>query len=293
MHILSNLESCLMSEEILARAYEHTSAARRAWIKKQIAHLCACYPADHCLDKETLCRLDGSFSRTSISRHLDFAGLILGSTLPAWNKVLALLVPAVMNHASATAIFITGKKPEEVPADFLTALELAGIEDIYLVSSNLLHTWLHGLDRSLQAAFFVPDSGTSEELAWNLLPGKVKKLALPWKSGLKAGVWAGKQLDWDWDVISWANPDVHFMVAGEQARLAPPAFEVLELDRAEFLDLDMDVFFGPRDLFLQTRAFLGLYPGMEACWIWPGLDPAFFYFHREFWSRPGADAPEN
>ncbi len=287
MHNLSDVEHFLVSEEIMARAYSLSTADERAWMKKQIAHLCAEFAPKELHIREESRRSNGFHSSFKRSGPLEFTGLILNRALPAWNKILALLVPAVMHKTSRIGVFIQDTDPEDIPRELLTALELAGIEDIYCLKNNDLLLSLPALDQCMRSVFFhfsaqpLEQSGQENRINW--LDGQGTTFNLFSKSILKAGIWAGTDLNWNWKILTWANPDVTFMVAGENAWQAPQHFELLTMNRDDFLNLDMDVFYGPMEDFGRSRAFLGLSPGMEACWVWPGLDSSLFTVRREFW----------
>ena len=287
MHNLSDLEHFLVSEEIMARAYSLSSADERAWMKKQIAHLCAEFAPQELYIREESQRSNDFHSSLIRSDPLEFTGLILNKALPAWNKILALLVPAVMYKTSRIGVFIQDIDPEDIPRELLTALELAGIEDIYCLKNKDLLLTLPALKQCMRSAFFQFGDQTLEltgrESRINWLHGQGTTLNLLSGSVLKAGLWAGADLIWNWKILTWANPDITFMVAGENAWQAPQNFELLTTNREDFLNLDMDIFYGPMEDFGRSRAFLGLSPGMEACWVWPGLDPSFFTVRRKFW----------
>jgi len=287
MHNLSDLEHFLVSEEIMARAYSLSTADERAWMKKQIAHLCADFAPKGLQAREETRRSNDFHSSLKRSGPLEFTGLILDKDLPAWNKILALLVPAVMYKASRIGVFIQDTDPEALPRELLTALELSGIEEIYCLKSKDLLQALPALEQDTRSAFFhfgtkpLEQSGQENRINW--LYGQGTTLNLLSGSVLKAGLWAGEDFSWNWKILTWANPDVTFMAAGENAWQAPQDFELLTMNREDFLNLDMDVFYGPVEDFGRSRAFLGLSPGMEACWVWPGLDSSFFTVRRKFW----------
>lgn len=284
MSITSELDSYLISDDIVAAAYSGTTLKQRAWMKKQAAHLCAHYGLDGHHYTKSLQHRASDFSRTSMSRPVDYAGLIIDSSPPAWNKLLALLVPAAMQGSTETGVFVLSDNPATINPELLTALELAGIEDIYCLDLDTLKDWLSRQGQDLDCLFFacsrdfnVPDKGS---LPFN----RHRWLHLPGQKTYRAAVWADKNHDWDWDALAWANPDVYFLAAGEKAGQAPEGFDILDVEPGELKDMDVDVFFGPEEYFKDTRAPLGLSPGLEACWVWPGLDRHFFSSRREFWA---------
>lgn len=284
MSITSDLDSYLISDDILAAAYSGTTLKCRAWMKKQTAHLCTHYGLDGHHYTRSLQHRASAFSRTSMSRPVDYAGLIIDSSPPAWNKLLALLVPAAMQGSTETGVFVLSDNPEAINPELLTAMELAGIEDIYCLDMDTLQVWLSRQGQNPECLFFscsrdfnVPDKG-------NHPFNRRRWLNLPAGNTYRAAVWADKNHDWDWDALAWANPDVYFLAAGEKAGQAPEGFEILDVEPGELKDLEVDVFFGPEEYFRESRARLGLSPGLEACWVWPGLDRHFFSSRREFWA---------
>ncbi len=289
MSITSDLDSYLISDEIMAAAYSGTSLQRRAWMKKQTAHVCTHYGLDGSHYTKSLQYSASGFSRTSMSRPLEYAGLIIDSSPPAWNKLLALLVPAAMQTSTDTGVFVLSEDPAAINPELLTALELAGIEDIYCLDPDTLQDWLNSQRQDLECLFFactrdfnVPDKGHYP------LDGR-RWLHLPGPKTYRAAVWAGKNDNWDWDALAWANPDVYFLVAGEKSGQAPEGFELLDAEPGDLQDIDLEVFYGPEEYFRESRARLGLSPGLEACWVWPGLDRHFFSSRREFWTSMPAN----
>ncbi len=284
MSITSELEPYLVSDEIMAAAYAGTSLQRRAWMKKQTAHLCSHYGLDPAQHFQRLVYQDSALSGTSISRPVEFVGLVIDSNAAAWNKILALMVPAAVYAGSGTAVFIPDKDQSELPPDLLTALELAGIENIFCLSLDDLTEWKNSLDDKLECIFFsVTKENHSPEQNYLFL-GKQHWLHLSPVHFSRAAVWVGKEEHWDWEAMIWANPEVSFIAAGTNSVLAPGAVQVLDMDLSDFLKQDMDVYYGPEEYFRHTMACLGLSPGMEACWVWPGLDSRFFLSRRQFWS---------
>ncbi len=285
MDIFSHFEPYLVHDDAMARAYEHITDRERAWMKKQIAHLCACYTPADTLVQECISQTLGGLSRRTISTPLDFVGAILDGNHFAWNKILALLVPGIMYNASQIGILILADSSDHIEPELLTALELAGIEDIYCLPRENVPDLFQILTQENKGHLFVSQALTSHIQPDVKGVGRCGFTPLPREPKLKAGIWAGPNQDWDWDTISWANPDVEFVVSGENSGHAPQGFKSLDLDRSEFINLDLDVFYGPAELFRECQAPLGLSPGMESCWVWPGITPELFLHRREFWGQ--------
>ncbi len=293
MSITSDLDSYLISGEIMAAAYSGTSLQRRAWMKKQTAHVCTHYGLDGTHYTKSLQYSASGFSRTSMSRPMEYAGLIIDSSPPAWNKLLALLVPAAMQASTDAGVFVLSEDPAAIQPELLTALELAGIEDIYCLDPDTLQDWLNSLRQDRECLFFACARDFNVPDKRHCLPGGKSWLHLPGQKTYRAAVWAGKKDNWDWDALAWANPDVRFMVSGEQSGQAPEGFEILNTDPDDLQGMDLDVFYGPEKYFRGTKAHLGLSPGLEACWVWPGLDRHFFTSRREYWASMSADKSQN
>jgi len=244
-------------DELMAEAYETVGEHGRALIKREIARLFSFFSSKRGVkskqnyDPQTGQVLD--LSRQPVQE----LNVSIGMDYASFPRLLATVVPALSCGTQEMHVFLPDWK--RISPWILAALELSGVEDIYCPSSageaaesvspaDFSGFWIN-LGRSSDSV----NSGSSQ--CW----------CEP--AVLKAGVWMESPGCFDIRAIKRHHPDMEFNI------YSPGKMENAQVISVErFVGLDHDVVYAPEYLLPEcSRAWLGLGPGMELAWLWPGI----------------------
>lgn len=277
MTISKDLEKTLINDNDLEKSYSITGDLNRSWMKKQIACLFNIYN-NHGAGFESRnvqhirAGIQQYQARTPFQNLLVFAN----TSFKAWNRLLALTVPAVTSGIKDINLFFIRDTQAEPWPETLTALELAGIENIYVITHNHLKT-LPTTPEMFQNSIIAdlcPES--ISHLFSNLLPDNTEYTRCFYKPSLRGLIWAEAEYTWNLEIITRTHPDVSFTLAGPEIPGNVHGLKVSKNDFSALTNEHWDIFMGSEHLYTQTRIPLGLSPGMEALWLWPHIDNHFF-----------------
>ncbi len=129
MPFSSAVEACRLPDELLAEAYEGTSAERRSWIKTTLALVESVHqslPASLSLRVENPAAGFG-FARTRTA--VPWAVLLIGEGYASAVRLAAAVMPARLAGVEPVIAVWTGT--QAVPPALLAALELTGVEQVF------------------------------------------------------------------------------------------------------------------------------------------------------------------
>ncbi|MBQ8173140.1 MAG: hypothetical protein IJ474_01275 [Mailhella sp.] len=251
------LEARRPDDSLYADAYESTPAELRALLKTAIAFSFHRWTNMDGEKREMRSCSRSGFCHSENSRSADWVLAVLGSGFASPARLLAALIPAII--AGTGRILIVSEAP--FTPSICTALELAGLEDSFVMEGDCLHGLYEDL-RSLspdgRIAFFANADGSISSAQKTLMHAaaldgipRLRDLPAPRILSLHgAGSEAEKRL-------FWLHPDAEIF------REAAPGL------RTAFVP---DAAACPRNAATSAPFICG--PGMEACW--PGPSPEFY-----------------
>jgi len=208
--------------------------------------------------------------------------------------MLATLLPALLSGVSMVlaARIVTPESSGVVvrswPDSLLAGLELAGQEVAPVLSPGEARQLAAELfSRSVRGAVAVVSDAPAGEsvgsLAWELFAQGARLWRSPAGGGIR--LWNDSGLDWDVDALTFAHPDAAISVWGRPLKDRPASWTFAEGDFAAFVSGRPMALFAPDALLEQCLAGapLALGPGHEGCWLWPDLEPAFFWRRCAAW----------
>ncbi|MFN2266964.1 MAG: hypothetical protein ABR533_01710 [Desulfonatronovibrio sp.] len=276
MIISKDLEKNLVSDNDLEKSYSITGDLNRSWMKKQIACLFNIYNHNDGFESTSTQHIRAGIeqyqARNSFQNLLVFAN----NSFTAWNRLLSLTVPAVTSGIKDIGVFFIRDTQAEPYPEILTALELAGIENIYVITHDQLKTLRANSDLFIDSIIADLCPENISHLLSNSFSDNTEYTRCFYKHSLKGLIWAEPEYVWNLETITKAHPDVIFTIAGPEIPDDVHCMTVSEKDLSTLTKKHWDIFLGPEYLYTQTRIPLGLSPGMEALWLWPNIDNHFF-----------------
>lgn len=124
------VEACRVPDELLAGAYEETSAEHRSWIKTTLALVEATYPAQPSRLSMTSENTAAGFSFTRTRETAPWAVLLIGEGYASAVRLAAAIMPARLAGVEPILAVWTGS-PEAAPSGLFAALELTGVEQVF------------------------------------------------------------------------------------------------------------------------------------------------------------------
>ncbi len=253
------LEACRPDDGLYADAYEGTPAELRALLKTAIAFAFHRWPRmDGERSEERLCTRAG-FRHAERSRPADWVLAVLGAGFSSPARLLAALIPAVI--AGAGRIVIVSEAP--FSSAVCTALELAGLEDSFLVDAEALpglYEDLRALSPYGRLAFFPGSDGTFSDAQKTLMHAaaldgmpRLRDLPAPRILSLHDDAETAARL-------RWLHPDAELLTAADGPDLSGLS--------------GIAAVFAPADGMPSVPSPFFCGPGMEACW--PGPSPEFY-----------------
>lgn len=281
----SNWSQYLVSDQALAKSYELVGDLKRSWMKKYIAYLFSYYGHDPRTQCVRTARERAGFIHETLSYPVPGAVIIARTYPRTWNRLLASVIPAISAGVEHIYVFLI-QNHEELCPEILTSLELAGIENIFLIDCSESSCVPDMLSFVGDAALI--DLCTTSPME-NILfkdPGKLQKYIRLFFAHTPRGlIWAENSTAWDYDILKWAHPDMEFTVGGPVAHNAPSGFGTTDAPIKQLLSEDYDLLLGPGDIFRSSMVVRGFSPGMEPFWLWPQLDRSFFLINRVYWKE--------
>lgn len=274
----------LVSDQVLAQSYALVGDFKRSWMKKYIAYLFSYYGHDPRTQCVRTARERAGFIHDTLSSPVPGVLIIAHSYPKIWNRLLASVIPAISAGVENIYIFLIKNHGEPCP-EILTSLELAGVENIFLIDcpetsvANILNS-------SRDAALIDLCAKSPMQDILFKSPGKAQKyIRLFFARRPRALIWTENITAWDYDILKWAHPDMEFTVGGPLAHNAPSGFATTDAAIQQLLSEQYDLFLGPEDIFRSSMVARGFSPGMEPFWLWPELDRSFFQINRVYWKE--------
>lgn len=297
-----------MPDAAFQRAYAALSACHRSWLKLCIARLC-----DHFggglgtafLEQGSSVRHASGLERCCVSRPLSWCVVLLDEAMVSAPRLLATVLPPILAGVGELWVVRLCGRKVPWPPSLLTALELAGVEQVaqcrMAAAPGLLTHLARGEERG---AVLMPQrlEGLSRQAwldmvqaprlrVWHPLPQKGIGLYIP---TLDAS-------PWDFETLAWSQPDLAIEVwvqhpdpngvrkedlEREWALTLPAGCTPRQGDASDFLEQGFGVVYAPPEMHEAALrgSWLALGPGQEGCWIWPDLQPCFFQQHAAAWS---------
>ncbi len=255
------LESLRLADYILAEGYENTPAEFRAALKTGLAFSHAFYGEWADFTKKTMAASAGGFCLDESSVPASFAVAAFPCEYAAAPRLAAALMAARLAGTRHILAFSLGGVPT---SQACAALELAGVEDIF--TSNAQEALKAVTEMAAHCAWgrlaVLGAYGGEAEILWKSVLGT----GLPiFAEQMPPIIEIQNNSGHNRQIIAWGHPD-----AREKDGLPP------------------DVFYCAADSHHKGGAApLTLGPGLEACWIHPGLDPGFFrqrFVHGEYFN---------
>jgi hypothetical protein len=274
----------LVNDQVLAQSYTLVGDFKRSWMKKYIAYLFSYYghePRTQCVSSA---RERAGFIHDTLYSPVPEVLVIAHSYPKIWNRLLASVIPAI--SAGVEQIYICLIKNHEEPCpEILTSLELAGVENIFLIDGP--ETFFANILDSVRDAGLIDLCAKSPmQKILFMSPGKAQHyIRLFFARRPRALIWTENHSAWDYDILKWAHPDMEFTVGGPLAHKAPSGFVKTDAAIQQLLSEKYDLFLGPEDIFRASMVARGFSPGMEPFWLWPELDKSFFRIHRTYWKE--------
>lgn len=275
----SNLDQYLISEQLLAEAYDQTGDYKRSLMKKHIALLLDFYGHTPGYQEQQTVNTNTGYTHLKSYTPSKSLSVLLDLEFNAWNRLLAAVIPAAASGVAEIAAFFTGPCKTVPDSATLNALELAGIELIYRIPHR--QNLLSDPDLHHRSGLIIDfcDKPSSSDLLFSYI-SKLKSIWLGSLEPMKGLIWADSKLSWNYELIAACHPEIAFTVAGEFIGSFPD-FDYTKPDQ-HLLEQEWDIFFGPRELFSKVNASRGFTPGLEFSWIWPELDQSFFKSKKFF-----------
>ncbi len=275
----------LVSEQELARSYELVNELKRSWMKKHIAYLFSFYGHDYMIERVRSATQRAGFTHEMISAPVSRAAVFFYGHSKAWNRLLAAVIPAAAAGVDEIYVFLTGGIEQYCP-EVLTALELAGIENTFLIDQAQAGSVFRTICSEPGTALMNLCSNTLAQTDSVDFPSIILKyIPLSFQGKPRGLIWASENSCWDYDTIKWAHADVEFTVGGPLAPKAPPGFKAVMSEGERLLQGPYDLFLGIRNLFRPGVSPRGFSQGMEPFWIWPEIDQSFFKTNRVYWKE--------
>jgi hypothetical protein len=255
------LTQCLVSDDVLAQAYEESAPALLASCKHTLAVQHAFFGEAPDWEEQRLSRSAHGFHSCACSRPADWALVIFDAEYASAPRLLAALMPALL---ARVPLVLCASTPGPARPELLCALELAGQEQIYALDAA------QSLDL-VQSLAAQPGQGRLVLLhrgALSVLRAAADATNLPCWEERRPPVLRLCGPEPDATLIRLAHPD-----ASDAQSLAP------------------DVLYCSGPDAVQSQVPLILPPGMEGCWLHPSLTPDFFRVRTlsfDLSSRPDA-----
>ena len=282
MHLDNWLERFALDDQILAQSYEQLGDVKRSWLKKLIAHLYNYYGREDCQEKiVSMTYAQGLKSYARVSPW-NLLVCVIGRGYRAANKVIAAIMPAIMAGTKEIVVVLEDWGAQDLPDQVLVGLELMGVENILLMDKDDITGFVRetGSNQGMDGLFCLDD----KEIVEQFFREKNCVVWAPRPVNL-AGLVIDENVEWNLDVLSWANPDLEFVVLADKKGDWPDNFHVFEGSKKDFWLQPFDVVFAPEVYLLKHKHIsLGFGPGHESSWVWPELEKKLFFLQQIVWT---------
>ncbi|MFP4630253.1 MAG: hypothetical protein ACLFMQ_05945 [Desulfohalobiaceae bacterium] len=266
------LQETLLPEQSFAEAYAALQDVQRAYLKQCICQIFAWYGSSQALKQRERLHWEQGFCSLGSKRPWPWAVLLLQPGMRAPAPLLAAVLPAMLAQVGEV-IVLQSSEQASWPYPQLCALELAGVELAGAASAALQEELLQGLEKLNGPGLILHLGHGSQGLVQEQgLGGRSLRLGL--SVPLKAGIWQEPGVQWDFQALRTAHPDLELQSCAPGTNL-----EIAGAEQAEtFFRQDWELLFAPGHLQEQAvqQAGLVLGPGQESCWIWPALQTSLF-----------------
>ncbi|MFP4083793.1 MAG: hypothetical protein ACLFP9_03455 [Desulfonatronovibrio sp.] len=278
---LQEWNSCLVSDEVMAQSYQDTGDLQRSWMKKFIAYLLSFYGHETRSEYIETARRKTGFSQTRTSFPVPKTVILTDTRLKSWNRLLAAAIPAIAAGTDEILVFLNKEDKDEPCPEILTSLELAGIENIFVIPSENVRLLFQGITEDGPLAIMdLCTQSPVEKYFYNHPRYAQKYIRLILRNKPEILIWAEHKNSWDYEAIQRAHPDAGFTLAGPVPGDAPQNFIRTDADIHELFKKSFDLFLGPEKMFTSCAIPRGFSRGMEPFWLWPEIDNSFFTINR-------------
>ncbi|GFM35588.1 hypothetical protein [Desulfovibrio psychrotolerans] len=280
----------LVPDDVFGAAYDDVPAMRRAWLKTAIARLHTLHGSSG-VSWGTSWRRDErqwrqGFTSIAEERPVEWCVVVLSRDHVSGPRLLAGLLPALLAGVADILVVRVAEGGHAWHAPVLAALELAGQEAVVSLSPDMM-TQLSEHMRTCGAGRFLlfGDEARQMPCFYGWCGGAVQVWREPLLHDIAVAQEAGHAFEThgasdeervDVEVLRWSHPDWSVVPVH-----APDG----DWERALISAGDgqgFAAFAGPSRMvdIVPDSIPLMLGPGQEACWVWPGLPPAFFMQRR-------------
>lgn len=278
---LQEWNTCLVDDEVMAQSYQTTGDLNRSWMKKFIAYLMSFYGHETRTEYVETARRKTGFSQTRISFPVPRTVILTDARLKTWNRLLAAAIPAIAAGTGEIFVFLILDDRDELCPEILTSLELAGIENIFVISpENTLSLAQSITEDGPLAIIDLCTQSPVEKYFYNHPHHTKKYIRLPMQNNPEILIWTDRENIWNYEIIQWAHPDARFTLGGPLSGNGPKNFSRTDADIPELLNKSFDLFLGPEKMFRSGAIPRGFSQGMEPFWLWPEIDNSFFTINR-------------
>ncbi len=216
------IEPCkyLVPDQSLARAYDITGEQKRAGMKQLIAWLVDFYRINPCLRQTGSAEFKSGFKAWVQKAPVQELVFYIPPGYSSWNRLLAAVIPAVTAGVSSLACVMDLTPGSEPDPGVLAALELAGIENIFLLRDDF--SFDDFSKQPVPGGMICVSLDSWPRAALDIWPESAEMRGLGPEAPLKGLIWLEPGLDWDFDLILQSHPGVGFTVSG------PAGFKVPE-----------------------------------------------------------------
>lgn len=265
------MEKDLVSELRFAEAYEALSSKQRSWIKKNIAFLFSWYGYISKDEQSCLSAWRQGFRSLKLSYPKEWAFLYVDSNAISPSQCIAALFPPLT--AGVKKVFALGLKENEMwTKSLLSALELAGLEDVYQADFNTLNMLLDFLAKGKKEGIIIfLGNNIPAEYWFKYIKDnpyiKLQSLICP----KRGGIWVDGLQDWDFEALRFLQPSLDLAVWSKENLKLPSSWNITSGTWEDFLRQEYDVLYVPKDKIESAigNAFFVFGPGQECNWIWP------------------------
>ncbi|NDV19753.1 hypothetical protein GO013_10010 [Pseudodesulfovibrio sp. JC047] len=272
-----------VDDTLFAQAYAETAAPHRALLKTCIARLYDWYGGGSRRGGRVERSWRGGFDSLHAFQPVDFCVVLCDAAMESPARLLAAVVPAL---TSGIANVLVVRHGDGVwPSSLLTALELAGHDQVVDMSSDQISALLDELATGSASGLIIDMTASETDLVrLHPLPSRISVFSPVFEKNI--AIWMDTDTPIDLDALAFAQPDVSCVVAGAEGFFPSEKFTYIGNDFNTFLAAIEDVVFVPQplvnDVLMRSRIVLG--PGHEGCWMWPDLRPEQFHIHRTAWT---------
>ncbi len=259
-----DLDTCRITDEALAEAYDATPPPLRGCIKNTLALTHAVY-GEHpdTLERRSIDTARG-VARATRAEPAPWAVVAFTPAYAAGPRLAAALMPALLAHVPLLGAVCVGGRPS---AAARVVLELAGVEDAFCLDQAYFSRLLRDMRRCGVGRLALLHRG---ELASLRDEGAALRMPV-WEEARPPRLLIAAGSGHERSHIAWGHPDAHLTEISAQELAAGPDVFLPGIHEVDAIFCDPE-----QEAPSLDRAPLVLLPGMEGCWLHTDLSPMFF-----------------